>query len=182
MLAPSQGFQEQLAKTQAIGTEVVFDPVDTEEGLKKLQGLVQGNIMVGEEEVMEWDAIRATCGEEGFELDLDNADDLPDLTEDEIAAVNLMLEEEAEAENQEVLAEKIEEKEQLPAEEAKKDAKKRLFKATASNAASNKLRIAKALASPRKKTSARTGNRNGDQRNQQESKASSHFLLDHPKH
>lgn len=41
MMPPSAGFQEQLAKTQASGTEVVSDPADAEKGLRQLQGLVK---------------------------------------------------------------------------------------------------------------------------------------------
>ncbi|CDY52178.1 hypothetical protein IGI04_030605 [Brassica rapa subsp. trilocularis] len=38
---PSQEFREQLEKTQATGTEAISDPVDAEEGLKKVQDDLQ---------------------------------------------------------------------------------------------------------------------------------------------
>lgn len=161
---PSQGFQDQLLKTQADGSDVISDPVDTEKGLQQLQGFVVNDKETVDEDVMEWDKIKATCRAEGF--DMDAADDLPELTEEEVAATNLLLEENADTNIQEA-----EELETLGGDEAKKQAtKKILFKSTSSTAASNKMRVANALASPRKRVPAKTSNRHGESRNQPEGK------------
>ncbi|KAJ4888819.1 Uncharacterized protein Rs2_28567 [Raphanus sativus] len=88
-MAVSQGFQEQLIQTQANGNEVISDPKGTEQGLKQLQGLVEGQLKIREDEVMEWD-------------DLEAADNFPDLTEAEMAAMTLELEEHAALEDTEV--------------------------------------------------------------------------------
>lgn len=114
MLPPSQGFQEQLANTQAVGTEVVSDPIDTEKGLKQLQGLVEGQLKIGENEVMEWE-------------DLESADDLPDLTEEELVAMNLELEEQASLEEIKEPSGNEEVKEQQMEEDAMKQATKKAF-------------------------------------------------------
>ncbi|KAJ4875812.1 Uncharacterized protein Rs2_40830 [Raphanus sativus] len=171
MSLPSKEFQEQLAKTQAVGTEVVSDPTDAVQGLKQLQGLVEGNLKIGEEEMMEWD-------------DLDAEDDLPEPTEEELAAMSLELEEHAalgDIDDTEAPLVVVEEKGQQVEEEAMKQVtKKRLFKNTVSTAASSKMRSAKALASPRKKVPARPGNRAGD-KYQQETKVASNLLAVHQK-
>ncbi|KAJ4882179.1 Uncharacterized protein Rs2_39234 [Raphanus sativus] len=99
---------------------------------------------------MEWDEIKANCREQGF--DLDEADDLPELTEEEMAVMNLEIEENAILAESEELLGNVEEIGQQTEEETKAQVtKKRLFKSTMTTAASNKMRSAKALASPRKR-------------------------------
>lgn len=172
LLPPSKGFQEQLANTQAVGTEVVSDPTDALQGLKQLQGLVEGHLKIGEDEMMEWD-------------DLDAVEDLPEPTEEELAAMSLELEEHAaigDIEDAEEQLVAVEEKGMQVEEEAMKQVtKKRLFKNTLTTAASSKMRSAKALASPRKRAPARTGTRPGDNKYQQESKVASNLLAVHQK-
>ncbi|KAJ4901709.1 hypothetical protein Rs2_15660 [Raphanus sativus] len=159
LLLPSQEFQAQLAKTQAVGNEVVSDPIEMESGLKQLQGLVEGNLKRGEDEIMEWE-------------DLEVVGDLPEPTEEELAALNLEMEEYAAQDDTEIPPVKDKEEEQQVGDEAlKQSTKKRLFKSTSSTVASSKMRSAKALASPRKRAPARTGTRMGETRGQQESKA-----------
>lgn len=171
-LPPSQGVQRQLTETQAMGAEVVSDPKDTENGLKQLQGLVEGQLKIREDEVMDWD-------------DLEAADELPDLTEEEMAAMNLELEENAvldDVDEQPVNEEaKGQQAEMEATAETKQATKKRLFKSTLSTAASTKMRSAKGLASPRKRAPVKAGTRTGDNRHQQESKAASLLLAVHQK-
>lgn len=165
-LPPSKAFQDQLSMTQAEGSETVSNPVDAEMGLLQLKNLVEEKVSLGEEEEMEWDAVKASCREEGF--DVDAADDLPDLTEEEEKDINEMVEGVA------VIQEPVErsvittEKGQTEGEEIKQQTtKKRLFKPPPCVAASNKLRAANALASPRKRAPAKIG------KNHQEGKGSS---------
>ncbi|KAJ4904701.1 Uncharacterized protein Rs2_18652 [Raphanus sativus] len=170
LVLPSAGFQEHLAKTQADGAEVVSDPTDAVKGLKQLQGMVEGQLKIGEDdEVMDW-------------ADLEAAEDLPELTEEEFAALNAELEDQAGLEDIEESLVDGANKEQLPeGENTKQVTKKRIFKSTQSTAASTKMRSAKALASPRKKAPARAGPRLGDNRYQQESKVASNLMAVHQK-
>lgn len=169
MARPSPGFQEQLAMTQAAGNELVSDPTDAVNGLKQLQGLVEGQLKIGEDEVMEWE-------------DLEAADDLPELTAEEVAAINAELEAQAELDDTEAPPVNEEEKKQQTEEENVKQAtKKRLFKSTLSSAASTKMRTAKGIASPRKKAPVKTGPRLGDNRYQQEIKVASNLMNVHQK-
>ncbi|KAJ4901942.1 Plant disease resistance response protein [Raphanus sativus] len=109
---PSTGFQEHLAKTQAAGTEVVSDPTDAVNGLKQLQGLVEGQLKIGDDEIMEWE-------------DLEEADDLPEPTEEELAAMNAELEAHAGLENIEEPLVTVEEKKQQTEEETTKQVTKK---------------------------------------------------------
>lgn len=122
---PSHGFQEQLLKTQAEGPEAVSNPIDTENGLQQLQCLVENQVDTWEEEVLEWDEIKATCREHGF--DLDKADDLPDLSEEEAAAATLALEDHTNLQNMEEQLENEEDKEPIAGEEAKKQVPRNVF-------------------------------------------------------
>lgn len=156
---------------------MVSDPIDAEEGLQKLQGLVESESALADEDVMEWDEIKATCREHGF--DVDAADNLPELSEEE---ASLVQETDTNVQGTEELLENEEEKGQIAGEETKKPAtKKRLFKPTVSSAASNKMRIANVLASPRKRAPTRQGSRNGDNRNQAEGKMASNPTSGHQK-
>ncbi|KAJ4880442.1 Uncharacterized protein Rs2_37497 [Raphanus sativus] len=83
-------------------------------------------------------------------------DDLPDLSAEEIAEMNLLLETEATDTKTEELQVQAGGKGPLLEAEAKKETtKKKPLKPPTSTAASNKLRIAKALASPRKRAPAK---------------------------
>ncbi|KAJ4889448.1 Uncharacterized protein Rs2_29196 [Raphanus sativus] len=180
LMPPSKGFQAQLEETQAMGTEMVSDPIDAEKGIQHLQGLMANQATLGDDDVMDWDEIRASCKAQG--LDLDTADDLPDLSEEEIAEMNLLLEPEAKGTKTEELQVQAEGKGPLLEEEAKKQStKKRLFKPPTNTAVSNKLRIAKALASPRKRAPAKLGTRAGDNKNPMESQVASNLPPDNSK-
>lgn len=125
-----------MANTQAVGNEVISDPTDAVNGLKQIQTLVEGQLKIGEDEVMEWD-------------DLEVVDNLPDLTEEEVAAINAELEEHAVLDDTEEPPVTEDDKgQQIEGEFMKQVTKKRLFKSTLSTAASTKMRSAKALASP----------------------------------
>ncbi|KAL0730214.1 hypothetical protein Bca4012_026307 [Brassica carinata] len=168
MTPPSQGFQDQLSKLRRM---------DQRGRITKLQGLVESESALADEDVMEWDEIKATCREHGF--DVDAADNLPELSEEE---ASLVQETDTNVQGTEELLENEEEKGQIAGEETKKPAtKKRLFKPTVSSAASNKMRIANVLASPRKRAPTRQGSRNGDNRNQAEGKMASNPTSGHQK-
>ncbi|KAJ4917353.1 Uncharacterized protein Rs2_02903 [Raphanus sativus] len=180
MIPPSKEFVEALANTQALGVEVVSEPIDAVNGLKQLQGLVEGQLRLDEDEGMEWDVVKETGGDQG--LDLEAADDLPELTEEELAEINLDMEENAALVDKEDLLGEGEEKEQQAGDDATKQVtKKRLFKSTISTAVSTKMRSAKALASPRKRAPLKVGNRNGENMYHQESKIASNLLSAHQK-
>lgn len=180
LMPPSKSFQAQLEETQAMGTEAVSDPVDVEKGMQKVQGLMTNQATLGNEDVMDWDEIRASCKEQG--LDLDTADDLPDLSAEEMAEVNLLLQTEAVDTKAEDIHVQVEGKGPLLEEEAtKQSTKKRLFKPPTSTAASNKLRIAKAMASPRKKAPVKQGTRAGDGKNSMENQVASNLPPDNHK-
>ncbi|KAJ4869587.1 Uncharacterized protein Rs2_48847 [Raphanus sativus] len=176
---PSLEFQKQLAETQAQGPLVVSDQVDMEDGLQQLQGLRGEQTRGGDDEAMEWEVIKASCRADGF--DVDNVDDLPELTAEEEAALNQEMEEIVVPQEFLEESDKANKKEQAGEEDIKKQTtKKRLFKAPPSSAASNKLRVASAITSPRRKTQAKTGTRNGEGRSNQEGKGSSNPASSHP--
>ncbi|KAG2246642.1 hypothetical protein Bca4012_090382 [Brassica carinata] len=80
---PSQQFQLELAETQARGTVVISDPIDTEKGLQALQGLGEGKPdHVDDDYIMGMDEVKAAFLE--YDIDMDAADDLEDVTEVEM--------------------------------------------------------------------------------------------------
>ncbi|KAG2288385.1 hypothetical protein Bca52824_047989 [Brassica carinata] len=127
---PSQNFQEELARTQAAGTEVVSDPMDAENGLQVVQSLVENTTALEEDR---------------HGIDMDAADDLQDVSDGEFEKAVLELEQEN-GENvhvEEELATGDEEKLTEDGELAKRQGtRKRLFKTTIGTAASTKLRSA----------------------------------------
>ena len=84
MKGNARKFQAALAETQAAGMEVIFDPVDGEEGLQKIQSLVVSDrAPEGEEEDgMEMDEFQAALMEHG--LDTQAIDALPAVSEEEL--------------------------------------------------------------------------------------------------
>ncbi|CDY46266.1 BnaC05g50550D [Brassica napus] len=82
----SKEFQAALAETQAAGLEVISDPVDGEEGLQKIQSLLENDrAPEGEvEDVMEMDKIQAALLEHG--LDMNAIDALPAVSEEGMIA------------------------------------------------------------------------------------------------
>ncbi|KAH0917043.1 hypothetical protein HID58_024703, partial [Brassica napus] len=183
--APSLEFQEELAKTQAIGAAVISDPMDTENGLQAVNSLI-GNVNEVEDggdtdRIMDMDEIRAVFLEHGVDMD---AADLEECSEGEMAEALRELEQASGEDNREV--------EQVTNVEAEKDmadgdvgkkngSRKRLFKPTISTAASTKMRLAKALVSPRKRAVGKTGTRHGEPGKQMENKGPSIPKLGPPK-
>ncbi|WZZ07786.1 hypothetical protein YC2023_093707 [Brassica napus] len=178
-MVPSQKFQEELANTQADGAGVISDPTDAEQGLVTVQGLVEGQGELDDEDVMDMDEIKAHLLENG--IDMDAEDFLENLSEEEVEEV-LKGNEEGGKGNEEGSKDR-EEKEMVPVEEdkglvggdgeKKHGLRKRLFKSSSSTVGSTKMRVFNALASPRKRVGTKTGTRQGDNGKQLESKGPS---------
>ncbi|KAH0879299.1 hypothetical protein HID58_066693 [Brassica napus] len=149
----SKEFQAALAETQAAGLEVISDPVDGEEGLQKIQSLLENDrAPEGEvEDVMEMDKIQAALLEHG--LDMNAIDALPAAGE------------QANGED--------EKNKDATEQDKKQGTRKRLFKPSINVAGSTKMRIAAALVSPRKRAAAKMGTRKGDTNKPLESKGPS---------
>ncbi|CAN6981166.1 unnamed protein product, partial [Brassica oleracea var. botrytis] len=130
--------------------------MDTESGLQAVNSLI-GNVTEVDDggdtdRIMDMDEIRAVFLEHGVDMD---AADLEECSEGEMAEALRELEQASGEENREVEeVTNIEaEKDMADGDVGKKNgSRKRLFKSTISTAASTKMRLAKALASPRKRT------------------------------
>nr|VDD46210.1 unnamed protein product [Brassica oleracea] len=158
---PSKEFQEALAKTQANGTVVISNVGDAENGLQLVHEMLEEKTCLDDDEEMDMEAIKAHVLELG--LDLDATDDLLDAYE-EIGEEELMDQEDGgNLQGGEVMSSGADEMEAGAGELAKKNgSRKRLFKAPTGTAGSAKMRLASALASPRKRGAAKPGNRQGD--------------------
>ncbi|KAF2601916.1 hypothetical protein F2Q70_00026282 [Brassica cretica] len=167
---PSHDFQEELAKTQAAGLEVISDPIDAEKGLQMIKSLVAEPPVLEEDKVMDMDECKAIFLEHG--IDTDAAYDLQDYSEVEFEE---MLKEQEDGEAIQVGLEigNIEEEKETVAGEAVKrqGTRKRLFKP--STTGSTKMRIDYALVSPRKRVQAKVGTRHGENSKQHENKGTS---------
>ncbi|KAL0668169.1 hypothetical protein Bca4012_030873 [Brassica carinata] len=167
---PSHDFQEELAKTQAAGLEVISDPIDAEKGLQMIKSLVAEPPVLEEDKVMDMDECKAIFLEHG--IDTDAADDLQDCSEGEFEE---MLNEQEDGEAIQVGLEIVnieEEKETVAGEAVKRQGtRKRLFKP--STTGSTKMRIAYALVSPRKRVQGKVGTCHGENSKQQENKGTS---------
>ncbi|KAG5388173.1 hypothetical protein IGI04_029714 [Brassica rapa subsp. trilocularis] len=150
---PSQDFQEELAKTQAVGSEVISDPMDAEEGIQMIKSLIVEPSTLEDDKVLDMDECRAICLEHG--IDMDAADDLPDCSDGEF---------------EEMLKEQDDE-EAIPADLENENTE--VEKAPPSTAGSTKMRIASALVSPRKRAPAKVGTRHEDHSKHQEIKGTS---------
>ncbi|KAL0682458.1 hypothetical protein Bca4012_049305 [Brassica carinata] len=156
-MVPSQKFQEELANTQADGAGVISDPTDAEQGLVTVQGLVEGQGELDDEDVMDMDEIKAHLLENG--IDMDAEDFLENLSEEEVEKV-LKGNEEGGKGNEEGSKDR-EEEEMVPVEEdkglvggdgeKKHGLRKRLFKSSSRTVGSTKMRVFNALANPRKR-------------------------------
>ncbi|KAG2292963.1 hypothetical protein Bca52824_039632 [Brassica carinata] len=160
-ILPSQEFHEQLVKTQTLGTEAISDLMEVEKGLQMIQGLVEKQPVLEDDKVMNMDEFRAVFLEHG--IDLDAADSLPDVSDSELEE---MMKEQEEGDNTQrelEIGTNAEKKEQVDEVTGKKHAsRKRLLKASLGTAVSTKMRIASALASPRKRAPTKIGTRHGD--------------------
>ncbi|KAF2575349.1 hypothetical protein F2Q70_00003528 [Brassica cretica] len=135
-IVPSQKFQEELAKTQADGTEVISDPTDAEQGLVTVQGMLEEQGELDDEDVMDMDEIKAHLLEN--EIDMDAEDFMENLSEEEAEEV---IKESKGKEEEEVVAVE-EEQGQVGGEVGKKQGlRKRLFKPTLSTVGSSKMRV-----------------------------------------
>ncbi|KAL0748062.1 uncharacterized protein LOC106402578 [Brassica napus] len=152
---PSPAFQAEHDKTQKIGTDALSDPMEVEKGLQIIQSLVEKAPVLEDDKVMNMDEFRAVFLEHG--IDMDATDDLPDVSDGEIEE---MLKEQEEGDNiqgEVEVGNDAEEKVQVEGEVGKKNgSRKRLFKPTLGTAVSTKMRIANALASPRKRAPNKT--------------------------
>lgn len=124
---------------------------------------------------MEWDEIKENFREHG--IDMDAADDLQDFSEEdtEVAIIAQGQENQIQETEEQIVTE--EEKGHVGEGVKKQGNRKRLCKTTASTAVSSKMRIANALASPRKRVAAKISTRRGDNSKQPESKVSSNQHL-----
>ncbi|XP_033133672.1 uncharacterized protein LOC117127435 [Brassica rapa] len=169
---PSQEFHEQLVKTQTLGTEAISDPMEVEKGLQMIQDLVEKQPVLEDDKVMNMDEFRAVFLEHG--IDLDAADDLPDVSDSELEEMMKEQEEGDTTQREMDIGTNAEEKEQVDEATGKKHvSRKRQLKVPLGTAVSTKMRIASALASPRKRAPIKTGSRHGDNGKQQESKGPS---------
>ncbi|KAH0842034.1 hypothetical protein HID58_092159 [Brassica napus] len=154
--------------------------MEVEKGLHIIQGLVEKQPVLEDDKVMNMDEFRAAFLEHG--IDMDAADGLPDVSDGEIEDMMKEQEEDDTAQRELENGTGEGEKEVVDGATGRKHvSRKRLFKAPMSNAASMKLRIASALASPRKRVPAKHGARNGDTGKQQESKGPSNPKSGMPK-
>ncbi|XP_013663881.1 uncharacterized protein LOC106368465 isoform X1 [Brassica napus] len=71
---PSQAFQEELDKTQTVGSEAISDPMEIEKGLQLIQGMVEKPPALEADKVMDMEEFRTVFLEHG--IDMDAADDL----------------------------------------------------------------------------------------------------------
>ncbi|KAF3535244.1 hypothetical protein F2Q69_00021195 [Brassica cretica] len=166
---PYQKFQEELANTQADGTDAISNPTDAEQGLLTVQGFLEDQGELDDEDVMEMDEIKAHLLENG--IDMDAEDFLENLSEEEAEEVIKGHEEGRNDREEEEMVSVEEEKGPVGGDVAKKQGlRKRLFKPTSSTVGSTKMRVFNALASPRKRAGAKTGTRQGDNSKQMESK------------
>ncbi|CAN6998060.1 unnamed protein product, partial [Brassica rapa subsp. trilocularis] len=173
---PSQTFQEELAKTQATGTKVISDAMDAERGIQVIQGLVGNKPAINEDKTMEMDEIREVFLANG--IDMDAVDDLQECSEREMEEAMRELDRAGEEDFQEDEALVLAEDDKVMAEDelAKKHGiRKRLLKPVEGTAVSTKMRIANALASPRKRTGAKTGTRQGEINKQLDTKGTGKY-------
>ena len=162
---PSQKFQEELAKTQADGTEAISDPIEAEQGLVTVQGMVEDQGELDDEDVMDMDEIKAHLLENG--IDMDAEDFMENCSEGEAEEVI----KEGNGKDEEKVAFVEEEQGQIGGDAGKKHGlRKRLFKPALSTVGSSKMRVFNALASPRKRAVPKSGTRQGDTSKQTEIK------------
>ncbi|RID49640.1 hypothetical protein BRARA_H00427 [Brassica rapa] len=162
---PSQKFQEELAKTQADGTEAISDPIEAEQGLVTVQGMVEDQGELDDEDVMDMDEIKAHLLENG--IDMDAEDFMENCSEGEAEEVI----KEGNGKEEEKVAFVEEEQGQIGGDAGKKHGlRKRLFKPALSTVGSSKMRVFNALESPRKRAVPKSGTRQGDTSKQTEIK------------
>ncbi|KAH0883319.1 hypothetical protein HID58_059415 [Brassica napus] len=179
---PSQTFQEELAKTQAIGTEVISDPMDAESGLQVIQSLVGDSSTLNEDKVMDMDEIREVFLANG--IDMDAVDELQECLEGEVEEAMRELDragnEDIHEDEARVTA--VDGKGTTDVEMAKQHGtRKRLFKRAAGTAVSTKMRMASVRASPRKRTGVKSGMRQGENSKQMDAKGTSNTKPGLPK-
>ena len=171
---PSQTFQEELAKTQAIGTEAISDPMDAESGLQVIQSLVGDSSTLNEDKVMDMDEIREVFLANG--IDMDAVDELQECSEGEVEEAMRELDRAGNEDihEDEALVTAVDGKGTTDVEMAKQHGtRKRLFKPAAGTAVSTKMRMASVRASPRKGTGVKSGMRQGENSKQMDAKGTS---------
>ncbi|KAL0827432.1 hypothetical protein Bca101_051110 [Brassica carinata] len=167
---PSQQFQLELAETQARGTVVISDSIETKKGLQALQGLGEGKPdHVDDDYIMGMDEVKAAFLEYG--IDMDVVDDLEDVIEEEMEELILDKESVAPLVKTEAGGEVETKRGPVTCAVAKQQGTRKMtFNPTGSAAGSTKMRIANALV---KRAAAKASSRQGDGRKQQESKGTS---------
>ncbi|KAL0680590.1 hypothetical protein Bca4012_047437 [Brassica carinata] len=171
---PSQTFQEELAKTQAIGTAAISDPMDAESGLQVIQSLVGDSSTLNEDKVMDMDEIREVFLANG--IDMDAVDELQECSEGEVEEAMRELDRAGNEDihEDEALVTAVDGKGTTDVEMAKQHGtRKRLFKPAAGTAVSTKMRMASVRASPRKGTGVKSGMRQGENSKQMDAKGTS---------
>ncbi|CAH8357486.1 unnamed protein product [Eruca vesicaria subsp. sativa] len=158
---PSLEFQMALQNKQAQGSQVISDPFDEVQGLEAVTNMMENKNILGKEDAMDMDEIRACLLENG--IDMDSEDFLKENPEENFEEMLKQHEEEAMEEGEDC----VEAEEQRDAGEAKdtvggeqeknKGLRKRTAKPQSNTLGSNKMRSAVALLSPRKKTTAKGG-------------------------
>ncbi|KAJ4885704.1 Uncharacterized protein Rs2_35797 [Raphanus sativus] len=177
----SKEFQKEILKTQAEGSEVVSDLVTVLEDTQLVQNLVDKQAGLSETEIMEWNEIRASLMEKG--IDLDAPEDSKEMAEGELEDFNMdMVESEMRAFSPGNDITEVDTEQEITAVDAepavkeagkKQGTRKKVFKGMISTAGSSKMRLASALASPRKRGTSKVPARHGDNVKQEESKEAS---------
>lgn len=166
---PSKEFKEALKKTQAEGTEVIWNPMDEEKGLQVVSDIIGENgdaAALREDEVMDMEAIKASLLEHG--LDMDAEDFMNDIEEaEERMEDGQEMGEERKLEGKETQGddeggnERIQEKKAV-AVGRNQGERRRVPRHAACTTASNKLRAAASVLSPRKKNAAKGNTSQGE--------------------
>lgn len=164
-ILPSEGFQIELAKTQA---------GEAEKGLITLQGMMEKQDYMAEDIDMELEAINATILESGVEVEAE--EEFQTLSEEEAEQASEVEQEYVHTqEEEELLSGDADADKDMAAGvvATRQSNRKRLAKPSISTAGSNKKRMASVLLSPRKRAAVKVGTRHGDSGKPTESKGPS---------
>ncbi|CAH8318865.1 unnamed protein product [Eruca vesicaria subsp. sativa] len=146
--------------------EVISDPIDEFNGLQLVSNLVEKKNMLGEEDVMDMEEIRACLLQKG--IDMDSEEFLKENPEDDFEKMIKEQEEEEMAESEihratEEQKTAVETMEGVGGEQDKNQGtRRRLVKPAINTFGSNKMRTATALLSPRKRNMNKGGAKQGE--------------------
>ncbi|KAL0805645.1 hypothetical protein Bca101_098136 [Brassica carinata] len=173
-ILPYEGFQLELAETQAEGSEVIMEASEAEKGLIALQGMMEKHDYMAEDIDMELEAINATILESGVESEAE--EEFQTLSEEEAELASEVQQKHVHTQEEEELGsgDANAEKDTTAGSVATRQSnRKRFVKPTISMAGSNKMRMTSVLVSPRKRVAAKVGTRHGDSGKPPESKGPS---------